>query len=68
MQERKLIGKKELKDAERFLFTIDEDWENLINEIGQCDIKLTRSLEPFQALIKSVVFQQLNPKAANSIY
>ena len=67
MQERKLIGKKELKDAERFLFTIDEDWENLINEIGQCDIKLTRSLEPFQSLIKSVVFQQLNPKAANSI-
>ena len=68
MPEKKLIGKHELKRAEKFLSNIDLDWKQLIQHIGSCRIKINTSYEPYQALIKSVIFQQLNPKAANSIY
>ena len=68
MQEKKLIGKNGLKTAENFLANLDDDWNNLISQIGPCTIKISTKYEPYQALIKSVIFQQLNPKAGNTIF
>ncbi len=68
MQEKKLIGKNGLKTAENFLANLDDDWSNLISQIGPCTIKISTTYEPYQALIKSVIFQQLNPKAGNTIF
>jgi DNA-3-methyladenine glycosylase II len=68
MQGKKLIGKNKLKTAENFLANLDDDWNNLIGQIGPCTIKISTAYEPYQALIKSVIFQQLNPKAGNTIF
>ncbi len=55
------------KKGATFLLTLDEDWEELVSRIGPCTMKVDHSLKPYQALIKSVIYQQLHPKAANSI-
>jgi len=68
MQENLLIGNKKYKDASDFLSKIDSDWENLIKRKGVCNIKISYDLEPYQSLIKSVIFQQLHPKAGNAIF
>jgi DNA-3-methyladenine glycosylase II len=68
MQGKKLIGKNKLKTAENFLANLDDDWNSLIGQIGPCTIKISTAYEPYQALIKSVIFQQLNPKAGNTIF
>jgi len=68
MQENLLIGNKKYKKASDFLSKIDSDWENLIKRKGVCNIKISYDLEPYQSLIKSVIFQQLHPKAGNAIF
>ena len=68
MQESILIGSKELcKEGAAFLSLLDDDWNNLISQIGPCTLKANQTLPPYQALIKSVIYQQLRPKAANAI-
>ena len=68
MQESILIGSKELcKEGAAFLSLLDDDWNNLISQIGTCALKADQNLPPYQALIKSVIYQQLHPKAANTI-
>ena len=62
MQENLLTGNKHIyKEASDFLSKIDSDWKNLVKRKGPCDIKITNNLEPYQSLIKSVIFQQLHP-------
>ena len=68
MQESILIGNEELcKEGEAFLSLLDDDWNNLVSQIGSCTLKADQTLPPYQALIKSVIYQQLHPKAANII-
>ena len=68
MQESILIGSKEIcKEGAAFLSLLDDDWNNLISQIGPCTLKADQTLLPYQALIKSVIYQQLHPKAARSI-
>ena len=68
MQENLLTGNKYIyKEASDFLSKIDSDWKNLVKRKGPCDIKISNNLEPYQSLIKSVIFQQLHPKAGNAI-
>ena len=68
MQESILIGNEELcKEGEAFLSLLDDDWNNLVSQIGSCTLKADQTLPPYQALIKSVIYQQLHPKAANVI-
>lgn len=68
MQESILIGNEELcKEGEAFLSLLDDDWNNLVSQIGPCTLKADQTLPPYQALIKSVIYQQLHPKAANVI-
>ena len=69
MQENLLTGNKHIyKEASDFLSKIDSDWKNLVKRKGPCNIKISNNLEPYQSLIKSVIFQQLHPKAGNAIF
>ena len=70
MQENPLIGDRNIKykEASDFLSKIDSDWEILIKKIGVFSPKISHDLEPYQSLIKSVIFQQLHPKAGNAIF
>ena len=68
MQESILIGSEELcQEGATFLSLLDDDWNNLVSQIGTCTLKADQNLPPYQALIKSVIYQQLHPKAANTI-
>ncbi|MDC0182983.1 DNA-3-methyladenine glycosylase 2 family protein [Nitrosomonadales bacterium] len=68
MQENLLTGNKHIyEEASDFLSKIDSDWKNLVKRKGPCNIKISSNLEPYQSLIKSVIFQQLHPKAGNAI-
>ena len=68
MQESILIGSEELcQEGATFLSLLDDDWNNLISQIGACTLKADQNLPPYQALVKSVIYQQLHPKAANTI-
>ena len=70
MQENLLIGSLNIKykEASTFLSKIDSDWERLIKKRGAVNIKISHNLEPYQSLIKSVIFQQLHPKAGSAIF
>ena len=70
MQENLLIGSLNIKykEASTFLSKIDSDWERLIKKGGVVNIKISHNLEPYQSLIKSVIFQQLHPKAGSAIF
>ena len=68
MQESILIGSEEFcQEGAAFLSLLDDDWNNLVSQIGPCTLKADQTLLPYQALIKSVIYQQLHPKAANVI-
>ena len=72
MQENLLIGNQKkiikCKEASNFLSQLDSDWGSLIKKRGNFILKISHDLEPYQSLIKSVIFQQLNPKAGNAIF
>jgi len=70
MQVNPLIGDQNIKykEASDFLSKLDSDWEILIKKIGVFSPKIGHNLEPYQSLIKSVIFQQLHPKAGNAIF
>ena len=68
MQADILIGNSEFfKEGAIFLSNQDKDWKKLVSKVGPCVIPINQSILPFQALIKSVIYQQLHPKAASSI-
>ena len=70
MQENLLIGDKKIvrcEEATNFLSQLDSDWESLIKKRGDFSLKISHNIEPYQSLIKSVIFQQLNPQAGNAI-
>ena len=70
MLENQLIGDQNLKykEASDFLSKLDPDWEALIKKKGIFSPSLNNDLEPYQSLIKSVIFQQVHPKAGNAIF
>jgi DNA-3-methyladenine glycosylase II len=70
MQENLLIGDQNTryKEASAFLSKLDHDWESLIKKKGGFNLKISHDLEPYQSLIKSVIFQQLHPQAGNTIF
>ena len=70
MQENLLIGDQNTryKEASAFLSKLDHDWESLIKKKGVFNLKISHDLEPYQSLIKSVIFQQLHPQAGNAIF
>ena len=70
MQEKLLIGDQSIryKKASDFLSKLDPDWESLVKKRGAFSLKISQDLEPYQSLIKSVIFQQLHPKSGNAIF
>ena len=55
-------------EGTKFLSSLDPDWNLLISSVGPCKLNLSMELEPYQALIKSVIFQQLRPASASAIF
>ena len=55
-------------EGTKFLSSLDSDWNLLISSVGPCKLNLSMELEPYQALIKSVIFQQLRPTSATAIF
>ena len=55
-------------EGSKFLSSLDQDWNLLISSVGPCKLNLSTELEPYQALIKSVIFQQLRPASASAIF
>jgi len=55
-------------EGAKFLLSLDQDWYLLVSSVGPCNLNLSKELEPYQALIKSVIFQQLRPASASAIF
>lgn len=59
---------KKCEEGSEFLSNLDQDWKILVSSVGPCKLNLSLNLEPYQALIKSVIFQQLRPSSATAIF
>jgi DNA-3-methyladenine glycosylase II len=57
-------------DAVQFLSDIDADWAHLINTVGTCTLatETEPNLNPYQALVQAVAYQQLHGKAGDAIF
>jgi len=55
-------------EGAEFLSSIDQDWNLLVSSVGPCKLNLSIELEPYHALIKYVIFQQLRPTSASAIF
>jgi DNA-3-methyladenine glycosylase II len=56
--------------ATQFLSAIDTDWAQLIQTVGACtlDAEAEPTLNPYQALVQAVAYQQLHAKAGDAIF
>ena len=57
-------------EASQFLSHIDSDWEQLINTVGICTLanETEPELNPYQALLQAVCYQQLHGKAGDAVF
>ncbi len=53
--------------AMQHLAAVDSDWTRLIAEVGDCGLTTMPGREPYQALVRSIAYQQLHGKAAEAI-
>jgi DNA-3-methyladenine glycosylase II len=53
--------------AMQYLAAVDGDWVRLIAEVGDCGLKTTPNREPYEALVRSISYQQLHGRAAEAI-
>ena len=49
------------------LAALDADWARLVAQVGPCTHRSKPAREPFEALVRAVVYQQLNTRAAETI-
>jgi DNA-3-methyladenine glycosylase II len=56
--------------ATQFLSAIDAEWAQLIHTVGSCtlDAETEPELNPYQALVQAVAYQQLHGKAGDAIF
>ena len=56
--------------ATQFLSAIDDDWAQLISTVGACTLNTETEpkLNPYQALVQAVAYQQLHGKAGDAIF
>ena len=54
--------------AAEFLSLTDKKLARVIEQVGSCALKPRRGVQPWQALVRSVAFQQLNGNAAQTIF
>jgi 3-methyladenine DNA glycosylase/8-oxoguanine DNA glycosylase len=55
------------EEAIHFLSTADKRLGSLINRVGPCNLKPKKRRSPFESLVQSVAYQQLNGTAAATI-
>jgi DNA-3-methyladenine glycosylase II len=55
------------KNATDFLISLDADWAQLIETVGECNFEPNPEREPYEALIRAVAYQQLHAKAGDAI-
>jgi DNA-3-methyladenine glycosylase II len=57
-------------EACQFLSAIDNDWAQLIKRVGACTLatETEPELNPYQALVQAVAYQQLHGKAGDAIF
>lgn len=53
--------------AESFLASLDADWAQHLQRVGRCRLECHLQREPYEALVRSVAFQQLHGRAAEAI-
>src|ERR1700745_888656 len=56
------------EEAVAHLMRADKVMARLIKKVGPCRLKMRRRSSPFQALVRSVTYQQLNGTAAATIF
>jgi len=56
-----------LQPATEFLSSIDVDWACLVQTVGACTFAPEPERDPYEALVKSVAYQQLHARAAEAI-
>ena len=55
------------KQASSFLASLDNDWQQHIARVGECQLELKPVQQPYEALIRAIAHQQLHGKAAQAI-
>lgn len=57
-------------EASQFLSNLDADWAQLINTVGACTLatETEPELNPYEALVQAVAYQQLHGKAGDAIF
>jgi DNA-3-methyladenine glycosylase II len=58
----------QIKKSIAFLSSLDKDWEDLIKKVGPCHLKKSSQLSPYESLLKTIAYQQLHAKAAETIF
>jgi DNA-3-methyladenine glycosylase II len=63
-------GMNQHRQATEFLSAIDTDWAQLISTVGVCtfDTEAEPTLNPYEALVQAVAYQQLHGKAGDAIF
>ena len=56
-----------LQQASQFLSQIDDDWANLIENVGECKLTFKPERSPYEALVRGVAYQQLHARAGDAI-
>ncbi|MCC6278852.1 MAG: DNA-3-methyladenine glycosylase 2 family protein [Oligoflexia bacterium] len=59
---------KVLRQAEKHLKEADRYLHKIIKKAGPCSIKVNRTATPYEALARSIIYQQLAGRAAEAIY
>ena len=62
------LSSHHIKRSVEFLSHLDKDWEDLIKKVGSCHLKISSQLSPYESLLKTIAYQQLNTKAAETIF
>jgi DNA-3-methyladenine glycosylase II len=64
----KTLSNYQIKSSIAFLSGLDKDWEALIKRVGACHLKISSELSPYESLLKTIAYQQLHAKAAETIF
>lgn len=66
-QETQGFSSEKLESASRFLANLDPHWQQLVATVGPCQLAARPEREPYEALVRSIAYQQLHGKAAAAI-
>ncbi|OYY50693.1 MAG: DNA-3-methyladenine glycosylase [Methylophilaceae bacterium 17-44-8] len=57
-----------LHHATQYISQLDDDWARVIEQVGACTLQPTAYVEPYEALVRAVAYQQLSTKAGDAIF